>query len=456
MANGLENLGLLLFNLAMVRVYGFQTHGRFVFYLSVIALFRLVLDAGIGAKMTKQFGNRKRPLPAVLRSGLGWMGLLNLPFVVLIAVKPGWIVGNDPGAFGYFALWLFAMLVENIAISTFNGLQAMHLSFLSCLLYEGTKLTLVTYLWFARPAFEHFIKVANTGIFLASLSVILLMAFALGRFPADPKKDIPAHRPFILSALLLWVPTASTAIFPQIMSILIKCGLSDRHVSYYNAMASWSMIGAVILAPTANALFAWTARHDSGSASGNSSGHIALLGEYYRWTGIIAMGSSLALLAASGPILNLYGKEILPFINVYAILVMAQLADYPRFFTVPFLSGGRSAKASMFIELIRFFLTVGACACAILTGYGLMGVAMAIFIVQSLSGVLRLLHVRRSFPLPLFPLFIRNLVAATLSLIVFYHDFPDAVEYAIQTVIFLVFSGIRPADFKTVYKLATA
>ena len=452
LASGMANLGLLLFNLAMIRVYGFGVHGRIVFYLSVISILRLVMDAGIGSMMTKEIGNKIRPIKSVLKSGIGWTLLFSFPVIALIAFDPGLFVGPDRAEFGFFSLWFFAMSVENIAASVFNGLQAMHLTFFSCLMIEGTKFSLVGYLWFVRPDIHQFILVANLGIFIAALFITILLVSSVWNIPSVLEKRPPDPSAFLLSAVVLWVPTAAAAIFPQAMTILIKFGLSESQVSYYTAIASWSLIGAVILNPAANALFAWTTRNNQLSTSSHFEGQVGTMTQYFRWTGIISMGCSLSLLAASEFILKLYGGEVLNLWRVFVILVLAQFADYPRFFTVPYLSGGNHPLATVGIEIGRFILSLVASEGAILAGFGLIGIAWAILGVQFLCGVARIFHIRKWFSPPLFPLFLRNLTAVGIAVWATFARIPNSIEIPLLVILFMVFSGVRVADFKGVFR----
>jgi O-antigen/teichoic acid export membrane protein len=461
-ANGFGNLVLLLFNLTLVRIYGFTVHGKFVYYLTLIALFRLIIDAGLGSMLTKEISNKLRPLKTVLIQAISWTALLNLPIAALIATNPEFLAGRDGAAFSIFTLWFVAMVVENISASIFNGLQSMHLSFFSALIMEGTKLSLIAYLWFLKPSIEDFIIIANLSLFMASLGVVILIAYSLHKLPnlnQDLVSKAKVTQPnslveisFLKSALVLWFSTSGALLLPQIMTLLINFGLTSRDVSFYTAMVSWSLIGAVVLAPAANAMFAWSAGHSSELHPTLNASHVSIQSSYYRWIGIISLGCSVLLLGAGSFILQIYGEEMQSLSPAFSLLVLAQLADYPRFFTIPFLSGGGHARASMNIEVTRFILILITSASAIFFGYGLMGIAWSIFVVQLSLGVLRIVHLRRFFPAPLFPAFFRNLSAAIIAYGLESLSLPISFKVLFLVLIFILFSGIRLADFKLIYQ----
>ncbi len=447
-ATGLENLGLLILNFALIRSYGAESHGRFVYYISVISLIRLVCDAGIGAAMVKRIGEGRNDPVRMLGRGIFLAALCNLPFILLIWFRPELFQPSGAHVFAFFALWLAVLVIQNVAVSVFNGLQAMNLSFLVSLTYETAKIGSVIYLVLAKPAFESFLRQLNLALFASGMAIAALL-FLRTRAPRRPQGPIEPVSATLRLALLLWVPNAAVGVLSQLLPIAIKIGLSDRNASYYNAIASWSMAATVVLTPAAGAFFAWTARGAERQAAGTG----ALPAEYFRTSGTIALAFTFILLACKDLILRCYGQEYSGLQTTFGIFILAQLAEYPRYFTTPMLSGGAHAKAAMLLELGRVATVLIATLAAMLLGRGLLAVAMSVLAAQSAFGLLRILHVRKYVAFSPMPGFVRILGAGTAGLALVSLHWPMPVNLALLLAAFSLCGGVKASDFRRMARL---
>lgn len=443
-AGGLENLGLLILNLALIRVFGAADHGRFVYYLSVISVIRLVFDAGIGASMVKRIGEGRDSASRILARGISLTALLNLPFLALICMRPGLFVDSGGDLFRFFALWLAFMMVQNLAVSAFNGLQAMRLTFCVSLLYETGKLGSVAWLVICRPGFETWTRGFNLALFACGSAVAALLWWKMRSARAgsgEAGREEPLSSTLGL-ALMLWAPTAAIAAAAHAMPIAIKLGLGAREVSYYNALVSWSLLAAVALTPAANAFFAWC----SSRASGAPAETREVEREYFRLIGAGALGIALLLLAGKDLLLRFYGPEYLGYRAVFGIFVLAQLAEYPRFFTTPLLSGGAHAKPAMLLELGRVVAVLASALIAMAIRPGLVSVAIAVLGSQLAFGFIRLLHVRKHLAFSPMPGFLRILGAGIAGALLAAMPWHPAVKCLALLALFAGCAGAKVSD----------
>jgi hypothetical protein len=277
---------------------------------------------------------------------------------------------------------------------------------------------------------------------MAALLIAKLRKAGTGAGPDEPVSAT------LRLALLLWAPTAAIAAFAQCMPIAIKLGLAGRDVSHYNAIVSWSMIASVVLTPAAGAFFVWAAGNVGGGTGPREPGVATVPAEYFRITGAVALGFALVLLLAKDAILRLYGEGFPALGTVFGFFILAQLAEYPRFFTTPFLSGGSHAKAAMLIELGRVALTLAATVAAMATGHSLYAVALSVFSVQAAFGIIRLLHVRGFLAFAPLPGFLRILAAGTAGLAIVSHVPQPGLRTAALIALFLALGGARAADIR--------
>lgn len=448
-ASGLENLGLLILNFALIRVYGAENHGRFVYYLSIISLIRMICDAGIGAAMVKRIGEARFDPQRMLGRGIFLTALLNLPFVAVIWFYPGLFVRSGRDAFAFFALWLAFMLIQNMAVSAFNGMQKMGFTFCVSLIYETGKLVPVLYLLWAKPEFGTFLRGLNLALFSSGLAVAALLFLKTRGLPRKlgPIETVPAT---LRLAILLWAPNAASAVLSQAMPIIIGLGLSNTHVSYYNAIVSLSLSATVVLAPAATTFFAWTARGvvQDGTETG------ALSAGYFRIVGTIALGISLALLAVRDPILACYGGEYAGLQAVLGVFILAQLAEYPRYFTTPLLSAGAHSKTAMLLELGRVAAVLIATVTGMLAGRTLFAVAVSVLAAQACFGLVRILHIRKYIDFSALPGFLKILVGGIAGLAVVSLHWSPTVNVACLLGVFIVLGGAKISDFRILARIA--
>jgi len=339
-----------------------------------------------------------------------------------------------------FILWYLSLAVYTLAVPVFNGMGRMGFSLLVTLFYEVIKLGILGYAIWAAVRFESFVSLVNLGMAFSGIAAALLLLFIArpGPFHLYPTMEMTQA---LRHGIILWLPRMSIVIYPQIMTILVNIGLSNKATSWFNTISSWSMAGFVLLSPVANAFFAWVAEKENISEDDNKG-----FANYFRILGGISFGIACLLFLVAPTLLQIYGSEFVALLWPFYILVAAGALEYPRFLTMPLFGARHEAKIALYLEVGRIVL-IAFCTVIILNGGGtLFAVVWAILAIQFLTNIGRLAFLKSHYRLSLFWPYGRLVVAVVTCLVVLFLSPGFILSLAIFSLLFIGLSGFRFSD----------
>ncbi len=434
-SNGITNLVLLALGLILIRKFGADVHGRFVFFLSLIAVFRLLFDLGINTAIIRIIGRDETRKPKILGALMVLSVIPYLPILITIIFWPNWIVGENTQSFRYFSALLAVSVIQNFATSFFNGMLKMNLSMTTVLGFESIKISALIHLLAKHPPFSEFLVWWIFGQLAAASIVVFLILRQMGRMGwAIP--DFQSLSIVLRLALPFWIPGIAIIVFPQILIILVNIRLSDAMTSYFAILYSWSAISVIVLHPISNVFFSWISNGNTTAAGMPSES----LQAYFRVIGLVSLAFALTLWGAGSFILELYGEGFHKYAPVFGLLVLAHALEFPRFFSLPLLWGNAKGNVSFWIETARVLTGVLAVSAVMRLTEDLLGIAVCIAILSLLFSLYRLYDIRKRFGWNLFTPFLQIATGGLVGLALYFRLESDFAPLAAACTLLLLYA----------------
>ena len=394
------NICLFVGNWAVVRGYGSDEHGRFLWILAASRLLVLLGDLGIASKAgVRRIARRRVTDPGSLGRVISHMVTVQVVFAAVLAA--GLILLAEP----------IASLRSNATPSTTEMIvPALRLAGACVLLQVGIRVCIMISIGFERmlnvlltnPVCEVlkvawifvcwargldpvWIFVGWVGANLAGLTIGILLVAPLGRahgFVVRPRLEGPSKvARLVADSFPYYVPFVSMLGLPFLMVLLIGYRLSgpagaDAQSSFFQVCWSLALISRLVSTTAATAIFPRVAHLDASRADSGKIG--PLLTQASRLTGLASSGLFAMFLAAGALLLGgIYGPGYAQAKSILLVLAMATAIENYTQQLDQVLMGTRSARVVMWTELLKFLLAAGA-AWWLIPAHGAQGAAVAV------------------------------------------------------------------------------
>ena len=364
-----------------------------VFFLS---LAELGLTEGTTRLVASLAGRgRQAAVPTVVRRALGILlaaGAAATAVVLLGAEHIARIVGSPEAAplIALSALWIIPLAVIRVPTCIFQGLQEMKYSFLAALVREPIKVVL--FLALAAVGFTLRLALAAWVVWSVAalgLTFAIFVRFLRRRGLRLAEGELLEPPGLLATSRYLYIPYLSMCLLPVLVRLLVNRFSPTGGVGAFHNALSLATLTMMIFLPVAQALLPAFAHAHARRESLEALARTAM-----RFVGLTAFAGLAFYSFAAGPLLALFYGPAYREAGLYlAMAAVGLFFDAFKFVTNPLLKGTQWARASMWIEVVRLVITIGA-GIPLTVHFGPLGMMEGFVVGCVVSTVLQLVCVR--------------------------------------------------------------